>query len=79
MCCSAINVIVYCVERAIEDHEIVVDIYSTWPRQNSNTFVFKLLETKYDLFEKPIVSYYYHVCHYHMFNIFRIISHPICH
>ena len=50
-------IIVNHVERVIEDHEIVVDIYSTWPRQNSNTFVFKFLETKYDLFENPTVSH----------------------
>ena len=48
--------IVLYLERVVEDHEIVVDIYCTWPRQNSNTFIFKHLDIKYDLFENPIVS-----------------------
>lgn len=43
-------------ERILEDHEIVVDVYCTWPRQNTNTFIFKHIDTKYDLFENPIVS-----------------------
>lgn len=66
----------------VEDHEIVVDIYSTWPRQNANTFMFKLLETKYDLFENPIVSFciLVTIATFVMYsNVFRIISHLICH
>lgn len=66
----------------IEDHEIVVDVYSTWPRQNSNTFVFKFLEIKYDLFENPTVSDAHIVIYYAqgMYSIvFRHISRLICH
>lgn len=43
-------------ERELEDHEQVVDVYSTWPREHSNVFLFKQNEKKYDLFEDPIVS-----------------------
>ena len=70
----------YGLERVIEDHEIVVDIYSTWPRQNSNTFMFKKLEIKYDLFENPIVSQpiLLFIAYIHS-NVFRHIFQIICH
>lgn len=41
----------------MEDHEQVVDVYSSWPREHSNIFLFKQNDKKYDLFEDPIVSY----------------------
>lgn len=40
----------------MEDHEQVVDVYSSWPREHTNIFLFKQNEKKYDLFEDPIVS-----------------------
>ena len=43
-------------ERELEDHEDVVDVCSTWPREHNNVFLFKQNEKKYDLFEDPIVS-----------------------
>ena len=43
-------------EREMEDHEQVVEIYSSWPREHSNVFLFKQNDKKYDLFEDPIVS-----------------------
>ncbi len=43
-------------ERELEDHENVVDVCSTWPREHNNVFLFKQNEKKYDLFEDPIVS-----------------------
>ena len=43
-------------ERELEDHENIVDVYSTWPRDHNNVFLFKQNEKKYDLFEDPIVS-----------------------
>lgn len=43
-------------ERELEDHENVVDVYSSWPREHNNVFLFKQNEKKYDLFEDPIVS-----------------------
>lgn len=44
-------------EREIEDHESVVEVYSSWPREHNNVFLFKQNEKKYDLFEDPIVSH----------------------
>lgn len=44
-------------EREMEDHEQVVEVYSTWPREHSNVFLFKQNDKKYDLFEDPIVSH----------------------
>lgn len=43
-------------ERELEDHENVVEVYSSWPRENNNLFLFKQNEKKYDLFEDPMVS-----------------------
>lgn len=43
-------------ERELEDHENVVEVYSSWPREHNNVFLFKQNEKKYDLFEDPIVS-----------------------
>ena len=43
-------------ERELEDHEGVVEVYSSWPREHNNVFLFKQNEKKYDLFEDPIVS-----------------------
>lgn len=43
-------------ERELEDHENVVDVYSSWPREHNNVFLFKQNEKKYDLFEDPMVS-----------------------
>ena len=43
-------------ERELEDHEQVVDVYRSWPREHNNAFLFKQNDTKYDLFEDPIVS-----------------------
>lgn len=43
-------------ERELEDHECIVTVYSTWPRDHNNVFLFKQNEKKYDLFEDPIVS-----------------------
>lgn len=43
-------------ERELEDHENVVDVFSSWPREHNNVFLFKQNEKKYDLFEDPIVS-----------------------
>ena len=40
----------------MEDHEQVVDVYSSWPRDHTNVFLFKQNDKKYDLFEDPIVS-----------------------
>ena len=34
----------------------MVEVYSTWPRENNNIFLFKQNERKWDLFEDPIVS-----------------------
>lgn len=44
-------------ERELEDHESVVEVYSSWPREHNNVFLFKQNEKKYDLFEDPIVSH----------------------
>lgn len=44
-------------ERELEDHENIVEVYSSWPREHNNLFLFKQNEKKYDLFEDPIVSY----------------------
>ena len=43
-------------ERELEDHECIVTVYSSWPRDHNNVFLFKQNEKKYDLFEDPIVS-----------------------
>ena len=43
-------------ERELEDHEQVVEVYSSWPREHTNVFLFKQNDKKYDLFEDPIVS-----------------------
>lgn len=43
-------------ERELEDHEDVVEVYSSWPREHNNLLLFKQNEKKYDLFEDPIVS-----------------------
>lgn len=42
-------------ERELEDHECIVTVYSSWPRDHNNVFLFKQNEKKYDLFEDPIV------------------------
>ena len=42
-------------ERELEDHENIVEVYSSWPREHNNVFLFKQNEKKYDLFEDPIV------------------------
>ena len=43
-------------ERPLEDHESVVDVYTHWARDTSNQFMFKLMEDKYEIFEDPTVS-----------------------
>ena len=43
-------------ERELEDHEDIVEVYSSWPREHNNLLLFKQNERKYDLFEDPIVS-----------------------
>ena len=45
----------YTIERELEDHEQLVDVYSTWPRENNNVLLFRRNEKKYDLFEDPLV------------------------
>lgn len=45
-------------ERELEDHENVVEVHASWPREHNNVFLFKQNERKYDLFEDPIVSTY---------------------
>ena len=42
-------------ERVLEDHENVVDIHTSWPRDNKNIFVLRKNEKKYDLLENPQV------------------------
>ena len=46
-----------CTERELEDHEQVVNVYSTWPRENNNVLLFRRNEKKYDLFEDPMVRW----------------------
>jgi hypothetical protein len=41
-------------ERMIEDHELVLNMYHSWPRDSGNRFVFREDPLKYDLFEHPI-------------------------
>ena len=48
-------------ERELEDHENVVEVHGSWPREHNNVFLFKQNEKKYDLFEDPIVSIYAHI------------------
>ena len=43
-------------ERPLEDHECVVDVYTHWAGNTSNQFMFKLMEDKYEIFEDPTVS-----------------------
>lgn len=50
-----------CLEREMEDHEQVVDVYSSWPREHSNVFLFKQNDKKYDLFEDPIKYFPQHL------------------
>ena len=45
-------------ERVLEDHENVVDIHTSWPRDNKNVFIFKKNTAKYGLMENPLVSLY---------------------
>ena len=44
-------------ERVLEDHENVVDIHTSWPRDNKNVFIFKKNKRKYNLMENPLVGY----------------------
>ena len=46
-----------CIERPLEDHECVVDVYTHWARDTNNQFLFKLMEDKYEIFEDPTVSH----------------------
>ncbi|XP_046846428.1 amyloid beta A4 precursor protein-binding family B member 1-interacting protein-like [Xenia sp. Carnegie-2017] len=39
--------------RVIEDHEIIVDIVSQWPRETDNQLVFTMRRDKYVLFKNP--------------------------
>jgi hypothetical protein len=48
-------------ERELEDHEQVVDVYSSWPREHTNVFLFKQNDKKYDLFEDPIKYFPQHL------------------
>jgi hypothetical protein len=41
-------------ERVLEDHENVVDIHTSWPRDNKNVFIFKKNTAKYGLMENPL-------------------------
>ena len=43
--------------RVIEDHEIIVDIVSQWPRETDNQLVFTMRRDKYVLFKNPQVIY----------------------
>lgn len=43
-------------ERVLEDHENVVDVHNSWPRDNKNVFMFKQNRKKYELMEHPLVS-----------------------
>jgi hypothetical protein len=45
----------------LEDHEQVVDVYSSWPREHTNVFLFKQNDKKYDLFEDPIKYFPQHL------------------
>ena len=47
-------------ERVLEDHENVVDVHNSWPRDNKNVFIFRKNRKKYDLMEHPLVSKYVH-------------------
>ncbi len=56
-------------ERELEDHENVVEVHASWPREHNNVFLFKQNEKKYDLFEDPIVSFHVHMCTVLMFHL----------
>nr|XP_006815414.1 PREDICTED: growth factor receptor-bound protein 14-like [Saccoglossus kowalevskii] len=40
-------------ERCLEDHEIVLQIYQTWDENSNNRFIFRKNFLKYQLFENP--------------------------
>ena len=59
-------------ERELEDHENIVEVHGSWPREHNNVFLFKQNEKKYDLFEDPIVSQCTHTNMYNdLFFLFR--------
>ena len=45
-------------ERALNDHENVVDVHLHWPRENKNVFMFRKNKKKFDLLENPLVCTY---------------------
>ena len=45
-----------CVERQIEDHEVINDVLNTWPKKNSGHFVLREIYGKYRLWTRPSVS-----------------------
>ncbi|KAG8432385.1 hypothetical protein GDO86_016865 [Hymenochirus boettgeri] len=42
-----------CIERIIEDHEIIIDIQSTWDMEEDSRFYFRKYYAKYQFFKKP--------------------------
>lgn len=49
-------IILFSIERTLEDHECIVDIVSQWPRETDNQLVFTIRRDKYVLFKNPQVS-----------------------
>ena len=43
-------------ERELEDHEFVEEIYTHWARDSNNQFLFRRNDLKYEIFTDPIVS-----------------------
>ncbi|XP_070565817.1 growth factor receptor-bound protein 14-like isoform X2 [Ptychodera flava] len=43
----------YGLERCLEDHEVVMEVYRSWPENANNKFVFRKNFLKYQLFENP--------------------------
>lgn len=59
-------------ERELEDHEFVEEIYTHWARDSNNQFLFRRNDLKYEIFTDPIVS-----CK-HSCNTIVIINNTIC-
>ena len=47
--------IYYSIERTLEDHEVVIDAVSHWPRDHNNHVLFKNNPEKYYLIKRPQV------------------------
>lgn len=43
--------------RAIEDHELVMEVQSNWGMQEENKFYFRKYYAKYEFFKNPVVSH----------------------